>query len=92
MTDQEIYAENVRLDTFRTPLGAQSIMQDRIQLETAIASCLLISGGKNANQIDIDADDFIYEPGKSRLSNRISTRRNRPSRVLLLMQNQSAWI
>jgi replicative DNA helicase len=39
-------------------------MQNRIQLETAIASCLLISGGKNANQIDIDADDFIYEPAK----------------------------
>jgi replicative DNA helicase len=40
-------------------------MQDRIQLETAIASCLLISGGKNANQIDIDANDFIYEPAKA---------------------------
>lgn len=40
-------------------------MQDRIQLESAIASCLLLSGGKNANQIDIDADDFVYEPAKA---------------------------
>ena len=40
-------------------------MQDRIQLESAIASCLLISGGKNANQIDIDADDFVYIPAKA---------------------------
>lgn len=40
-------------------------MQDRIQLESAIASCLLLSGGKNANQIDIDANDFIYEPAKA---------------------------
>ena len=40
-------------------------MQDRIQLESAIASCLLISGGKNANQIDIDADDFVYMPAKA---------------------------
>lgn len=41
------------------------MMQDRIQLESAIASCLLISGGKNANQIDIDADDFVYMPAKA---------------------------